>query len=346
MDQVQELSEYNTQCEKNGTNSIATAQLKVNAYNLLLTVYRDNRQEESSRKALQLLEDMIKSSESLTDLPAPTDQSYAICISSLIHLKDTEFSKKRAEQLLTKFESFNKGTEIDVNRTSKPYNAFLELLVRYFEKTKSQSADLLPSCSGVIHRMEKLGIKPDASTWSMMLRACGTVTSDVIDSTEKLETANDIFEKLISEDDAKAMQEDADNSNIINDKCFFYMMKCVAKHTSDNEEKRENVSKLFSTACNKGMCSADVLKIFQNMVSEDDYVKIVGDGRLPQNWIKNVTSGRALYSDGTTGGEGKNARRKGKSTSNWAQKQRVRKESVATRKQAKTEKKWLKKGKR
>ena len=82
------------------------------------------------------------------------------------------------------------------------------------------------------------------------------------------------------------------------------------------------------------------------MVSEDDYVKIVGDGRLPQNWIKNVTSGRALYSDGTTGGEGKNARRKGKSTSNWVQKQRVRKESVATRKQAKTEKKWLKKGKK
>ena len=188
---------------------------------------------------LQLLEKMINLSESEADFPAPTDQSYAIGISSLMHLKNAEFSKKRAEELLSNFESSDKGTG---NFTSKPYNVFLELLVRYFEKTKSKSPDLLQSCSDIVNRMEQLGINPDAVTWSMMLRACGNGTPDVIKGTARLETANAIFEKLIPEDDTKAIQE-----NNINDKCFFYMMKCVEKHTVDREEKLENVSKLFST---------------------------------------------------------------------------------------------------
>ena len=93
------------------------------------------------------------------------------------------------------------------------------------------------------------------------------------------------------------------------------------------------------------MCSADVLKVFKNTVSEGDFVSVVGDGRLPDSWVENVTSARALYSDGTTGGQGKNARRKGKSTSNWAQKQREHEENVAAKKRAKSEKKLLKRGK-
>lgn len=54
------------------------------------------------------------------------------------------------------------------------------------------------------------------------------------------------------------------------------------------------------------------------------YRLTVGKGRLADKWIANVTSPLAQkvrYTDGTKGGKGKHARRKGKSTSNWKQKE-------------------------
>ena len=99
----------------------------------------------------------------------------------------------------------------------------------------------------------------------------------------------------------------------------------------------EKIKKLFAGACSKGLCSADVLKVFRNSVSEEDFVATVGSGRLADNWVANVRSGKALYTDGTTGGKGKNARRKGKSTSDWAKKQRRREEELQHRKMAKEE---------
>ena len=93
------------------------------------------------------------------------------------------------------------------------------------------------------------------------------------------------------------------------------------------------------------MCSADVLQILKNSVSEQEFVKVVGSGRLVDSWIENVTSRLALYTDGTNGGQGKNAQRKGKSTSNWAKKQQERDDMIAARKKRKSEKRLLK-GKR
>jgi hypothetical protein len=59
----------------------------------------------------------------------------------------------------------------------------------------------------------------------------------------------------------------------------------------------------------------------------------------------NVTSEKALYTDGTVGGEGKNARRKGKSTSNhWLKEKRPEevlrtKSAAVVKKKDKTKKK-------
>ena len=121
------------------------------------------------------------------------------------------------------------------------------------------------------------------------------------------------------------------------DKCYFHMMRCVVGLCLDQEEKQEKIKKFFAGACSKGLCSADVLKVFRNSVSEEDFVATVGSGRLADNWVANVRSGKALYTDGTTGGKGKNARRKGKSTSDWAKKQRRREEERQHRKMAKEE---------
>ena len=90
------------------------------------------------------------------------------------------------------------------------------------------------------------------------------------------------------------------------------------------------------------MCSADVLQIFKNSVPEAEFVKVAGNGRLADSWIENVSSGLALYTDGTTGGQGKHAQRKGKSTSNWSKKQRERENTIAARKRRKAEKRLLK----
>ena len=78
-----------------------------------------------------------------------------------------------------------------------------------------------------------------------------------------------------------------------------------------------------------------MLKLFKNNVSQETFVQTVGQGRLADIWIANVTSGKALYTDGTMGGPGKNARRKGKSTSNWAKNQRRKEEKRVQRKDAK-----------
>ena len=68
---------------------------------------------------------------------------------------------------------------------------------------------------------------------------------------------------------------------------------------------------------------------------------MVGNGRLADNWIVNVTSSKALYTDGSMGGPGKNARRKGKSTSNWKKKQKLHYDIVQKRKRTKLQKKKL-----
>ncbi len=52
---------------------------------------------------------------------------------------------------------------------------------------------------------------------------------------------------------------------------------------------------------------------------------------LADDWVVNVTSRIAVYTDGLTGGEGKIATRKGKSTSDWPKGQREQSERIRAR---------------
>jgi hypothetical protein len=72
---------------------------------------------------------------------------------------------------------------------------------------------------------------------------------------------------------------------------------------------------------------------------------IAGSGRLADHWIANVKSSKAIYTDGSMGGAGKHARRKGKSTSDWAKKQRKKETVHKERKVTKLKKKAIKKQK-
>ena len=96
-------------------------------------------------------------------------------------------------------------------------------------------------------------------------------------------------------------------------------------------------------ASQMGFVNAEVLQLLKQNVSGEDFKKIVGSGRLAKNWIKNVTSVVVKYTDFTNGGANKHARRKGKSTSGWAKKQRRRVEEIKARKQAKAERRQRKK---
>ena len=72
----------------------------------------------------------------------------------------------------------------------------------------------------------------------------------------------------------------------------------------------------------------------------------VGRGRLADKWIQNVTSPLAQkvrYTDGSKGGKGKHAQRKGKSTSGWAKKQKLREATIVARRKEKKAKKFYKK---
>jgi hypothetical protein len=77
-------------------------------------------------------------------------------------------------------------------------------------------------------------------------------------------------------------------------------------------------------------------------VPETNFTEKVGHGRLADKWIANVTAEKALYTDGTSGGEGKNARRKGKSSSDWLKKQQLRDKDIQRLEASKVERKKTK----
>jgi hypothetical protein len=68
----------------------------------------------------------------------------------------------------------------------------------------------------------------------------------------------------------------------------------------------------------------------------------VGKGRLADHWIANIKGPRALYTDGSSGGAGKHARRKGKSTSNYMKRQKEKDNKRTERKDDKKKKKFFK----
>ena len=338
LQRMQDLSEMGT----TPRTCIATVDLKINAINLFLgssSAPNDNGNGMLSNK-LSLLNTLIESAmsakkSSVSSDPLPNDQSFVGCIKALSILNDPVKVTNEAERIIAAYESL--VNEKIIAPSPKVHNATIELYINIFGRDKASKGILLSICTGVSKRMERLvpsypDIAPDTFTYMLFLKACSIDDKNPETSIERYEKAEKIFQNL----------ESASGDSKLNDKCFFYMMKCVSNTISDPEEKKEQILGLFNKASGAGFVSADVLKMLKTNTTYEVFTQIVGNGRLPDNWVENVTSGRALYTDGTTGGAGKNARRKGKSTSNWARKQNERNESIQSRNQAKTEKKILK----
>lgn len=322
--------------------SIASVDIGENAYNLVIGLYRDSKDEGHATEAVYLLDEMISSWKAkVNDLPAATDrkdkntpfpsaQTFKYCIESLAYAEDDITLLTESKRLLDEYELMcDKG---DIEPATKPYNATLESLV----KRMRHDPQLLSRVTEVVARMNEMAerfrnIEPDVFSASMVLQACSYVTGDGNDKSSAFKTAEGTFEEL------EQSELTGNEEHKMTDKCYFHMMRCVTNLCLDQEDKQERIKKLFTRACSKGLCSADILKIFRNLVSEDDFIATVGSGRLADNWVANVRSGKALYTDGTTGGIGKNARRKGKSTSDWAKKQRRKEEERQHRKMAKEE---------
>eukprot|EP00554_Chaetoceros_debilis_P007875 CAMPEP_0194078306 /NCGR_PEP_ID=MMETSP0149-20130528/4738_1 /TAXON_ID=122233 /ORGANISM="Chaetoceros debilis, Strain MM31A-1" /LENGTH=889 /DNA_ID=CAMNT_0038759543 /DNA_START=360 /DNA_END=3029 /DNA_ORIENTATION=- len=372
---------------ENDRRVLATVDVKTNSYNLVLGAYSTSKEESSVAKARILLDGMIDSAKSSKSrsganknndtsfllasstststscpVPHPDAQSFAYYIQTLYLLHDRESAVEEAKRVLGLYESLLRADLIDVP-SPKPHNACMETYVRMFgrDKDKTNISKLMDMCSTVVSRLVKMTsvngnanfMNADVHTWALMLRACAADDGDDINRIERMEVAESVYNELIMDDDNgddEDGDDDDDNDNVktkINDKCFFYMMKCIANNTNTNDtdsaNTKEQIKGVFQQACKGGFVSADVLQMLRLTMSEDEFEDIVGDGRLADDWVINVTSGVALYTDGSTGGEGKNARRKGKSTSDWAKKQRVKGERIRAGKEAKVERKRLKK---
>jgi hypothetical protein len=357
--------------------TIATVDLKINPFNLFLgspnNAHGTNHENRILARKISLLDTLIdsakkgtgtcptesqssslsSSSSTAISLPLPNEQSFVGCIKALSSLKNPEKIAKEAERIVAAYESLIKDHIIPPS--PKVHNAIIELYIDTFGKDKSASiGSLLSICVAVSKRMEDLAssrpdIAPDIFTRTLFLKACSIDDQNPESRLERYEKAEQIMKELENENSGKAGDDDnnieGDSSKLkskLNDKCYFYMMKCVSNTISDPEEKRGKIIDLFKKATDGGFVSADVLKTLRTNTTNEIYTDIVGNGRLADRWVENVTSGLALYTDGTTGGAGKNARRKGKSTSNWVRKQSDRKNAIQSRNDSKMEKKRLK----
>jgi len=317
LQKMHEVLDYIHSTQANKKPSMVAINIKVNAYNLILGLHNDCKDKGKDSAALALLDDMIDSWNNKSEnnpystVPYPTDQSFAYCIGVLSHMNDMEAAKKEADRLLSKLEDIINDDDLYFTPSTIAYNACLKLYARFALKVSPKV--LFPMCFNIVKRMEHLSskypeVKPDIETWCAILKVCATDGGDAMNRTEKMETATKIFKDLSDNN----LYIKRDNALMLNDKAFFYMMKCVANNVIDSQEKEEKILDLFTIACKKGMVNANVLKLFQNNISQEIFSNKVGNGRLANNWVVNVTSSKALYTDGSTRGRGKNTRRKGK----------------------------------
>ena len=337
MHKVLFVYEHGLQVEGDGTSElerIASIDIRPNAYNLVLGLYRDSKDEKDSMKAVDLLQMMVDAgSKPLNErngVPLPNEKSFEFTILALAHMSDSEKAIQVAELLLSLMEGQEyMEPSIDV------HNAFLRLCIKQLHGT----SELYDKAQGILGNLEQMNhLSPNPETLSLVIKACSV--SDRNDHEQVLAIATDLFSQLVA-------QEVTESSALaLTDGAYFHMMKCIHAYVDNDEVKKERIEELFSDACQRGMCSANVLSIFRNSVSEEEYRLTVGKGRLADKWISNVTSPlaqKARYTDGTKGGKGKHARRKGKSTSNWKQKEQLKGAAIEARKKQKKAKKFYNK---
>eukprot|EP00804_Cyclotella_cryptica_P028082 CCRYP_016148-RB/>CCRYP_016148-RB protein AED:0.01 eAED:0.01 QI:153/1/1/1/0.14/0.12/8/2051/850 len=317
------------------TNSIAFIDIRSNAYNLVLGLYKDSKNGEDATKAVELLGRMVdagkKEEEERDGVPLPTHQSFEYAILSLAKMNDSSAAFKEAERLIALMEE----TEY-LDRSVIVYNALLTLCSKVLYD-KHELYDKAMDIFGKLNETTKLhsALAPTPETMSLVIKACALSQRE--DHEVVFGTATKIFSELI------AQENDERSSLVVTDSCYYHMMRCTMAHMpGDAETRKERLEELFSQACRRGLCSSAILTFYRNNTSEEDYRLTVGQGRLADSWIANVTSPRALYTDGSSRGAGKNARRAGKSTSNWAKKQQLKEAQRKVNKDSKRVKKMLK----
>ena len=316
-------------------SNIAFIDIRSNAYNLVLGLYKDSKVTDDATKAVELLGRMIdaskKKEEERNGVPLPTHQSFEYTILSLAKMNDSSAAIKEAERLITLMEEIE-----DLGHSIIVYNALLTLCSKILYD-KHELYDKAKDILGKLYETSKLhpALAPTPETMSLVIKACALSQRE--DHEVVFGTATNIFSELIAQED------DERSSLVITDSCYYHMMRCVMIHMpGDADTRKERLEELFSQACQRGLCSSAILTLYRNNTSEEDYRLTVGKGRLADSWIANVTSPRALYTDGSSRGAGKNARRAGKSTSNWAKKQQIKEVQKKANKDSKRVRKMLK----
>ena len=329
---------------------IAFIQIGVKAYNLVIGLYKDSKNGEDTTKALELLQRMIdaesKAPEDRGGVPLPNKETFELAILSLVNMDDADKAYLDAERLIQLLQDNE-----SLNLTASAYNAFITVCNRQFYG-KSELYDKAISILDKMNDLSKTNpeVSPTPETLALVMKACAL--SEHNDHEKVLKTASDIFSQL------KEQETDDKSAVALSDRAYYYMMKCIDMYMVEEEglaldddttavstTKQDMIEELFSEACQRGLCSADVLLFFKKHVSEEDFVLTVGKGRLADNWIANIKGPRALYTDGSKGGPGKHARRKGKSTSNYVKKQKEKDAKHESRKKEKEAKKFFKKKK-
>jgi hypothetical protein len=328
LDRMHEIKAYNSDVNSL-RKRIATIDIRANSYNLILGLYKDSKNAEHTTKAIELLERMVdagrKTLEDRDGVPLPTEVSFEYTIMAIANLTDSEKALDEAERLIKLMEE-----QEYIESSVAAYNAYIIVSHRQLYG----KPQLYDTALDILDKMNEMGkinsvMLPSSDTLALVMKSCAL--SEHSDHKKVLNTATTLFLQMKEKE-------------TLSDRAYYYMMKCVDMYSNkDSEAKKEHIQELFSEACQRGLCSANVLSCFRSCVSDEDYRLTVGHGRLADHWIANITSPRALYTDGSKGGAGRNARRKGKSTSDWVKKTKAKEVERETRKSDKQAKKSFKK---
>lgn len=315
-------------------NGIASIEIQQNAYDLTLSALRDTKNQKSTMKSIEIVTKVVEKylSSDKSNKPAISNDSFVYCLQSLSSISDKKEAYQHARKIISWVNQLQSSKGIDFS--VEPYTALI-----YFYANKGDT-DILSNVSFVLSSLEEYSENQNhdvrsgmKSALSAVLRACSQSHSSC-QRKEAISMSLETFNTLLKDEE--------EGHYHISDDCYFHMMKCYENLMPEKEEK---IISTFMDAARKGLVSKNVLKALRTNISADKYEEIVGSGRIADDWVKNVDKSGAnvvLYTDGTSGGEGKNARRKGKSTSDWLRKQKTKEQKKITAKARKRQKRMIK----
>ena len=173
-----------------------------------------------------------------------------------------------------------------------------------------------------------IGLQPDFTSLTLLLKACSMMgitlnnqnTANVNyhqqhqQRKKALELAHTTFQKLTDMDKEEETPKMTDDSYYYYMKCILTLSPTAVKPVEDdsviavkeedikstNNDTSKTIKSLFLQCCKKGLVNKNVLDVLRKSTTPDEYKKMVGEGRLPNQWIENVTSINALYTNGRT----------------------------------------------